>query len=323
MSLQLAIVSDVHYASPQEVARRPNVFDPIRNPLRRLLIRQYRRWFWLHDPFSHNHLFDRFLDGVDGADFAVANGDYSCDSAYIGVADDCAFASARMCLDRFLGRFGPNCQATIGDHEIGKKMLGAEEGGLRLASFRRAELELQLQPVWTTRLGRYVLIGITSTLAALPVYESEALAEEISEWRELRTAHLESVASCFDMVQPGERILLFCHDPTALPYLGELAAVHRKFPQIERTIIGHLHSNLFVRLGRFMAGMPEIRFLGHTPRRMSAALRQARSWAPFRILLCPSLTGLQLLKDGGYFTVKLDPDARIPPQYDLHRLNWT
>jgi hypothetical protein len=320
--VRLAIVSDIHHASPQEAARRKTMFDPISGPARRWFVQQYRARLWLRDPFAHNHLFDRFLDESRGVDYAIANGDYSCDSAYIGVSDDAAFASADLCLSRLRQQFNTNFQATFGDHEIGKKMLAAEQGGLRLASFHRAKRELKLETCWTVEVGRYLLIGVTSTLAALPLYEAEALPEERAEWRSLRDEHMEAIERLFDAVRSEQRILLFCHDPSALPFLGRLPSVVRRLPQLERTIIGHLHSPALVRLSAMMAGMPVINFLGHTPRRLSGAVREARHWKPFRVLLCPSLTGLQLLKDGGYYTVELDRDAAVAPRFQFHALKW-
>jgi hypothetical protein len=98
--------------------------------------------------------------------------------------------------------------------------------------------------------------------------------------------------------------------------------VREKLPQIERTIIGHLHSNLIFFKSRFLRGMPVINFLGHTPRRISAALRQARHWKPFNVLLCPSTAGIQLLKDGGYLTAELDLTGQAPARFHCHRLPW-
>jgi hypothetical protein len=163
---------------------------------------------------------------------------------------------------------------------------------------------------------------VTSTLVALPVFEAEALPEELAEWRTLREEHLAAIERIFRRVRPDQRILLFCHDPTALPFLGQLQSVTEKWPQLERTVIGHLHSTAFVRMSALLSGMPEIRFLGHTPRRYSKALREARHWRPFRTLLCPSLSGLQIFKDGGYYTVALDRDAREPARFEFHRLKW-
>src|SRR5262245_31287515 len=102
------------------------------------MMKTYRRHIWLRDPFAHNHLLDRFLTDTAGADLAVANGDYSCDSAYVGVSDPAALQSAEECLGKLRATFGTRFHGTIGDHEIGKKTLGADAGGLRLASYERA-----------------------------------------------------------------------------------------------------------------------------------------------------------------------------------------
>ncbi|HVV71479.1 MAG TPA: hypothetical protein VHI52_08280, partial [Verrucomicrobiae bacterium] len=86
------------------------------------------------------------------------------------------------------------------------------------------------------------------------------------------------------------------------------------------TIIGHLHSNLVLWKSRWLAGMPKINFLGHTTRRLSAALRKARDWRPFKVRLCPALAGIELLHDGGYLTVELDAEAKRPAEFRFHRL---
>jgi hypothetical protein len=316
----LFVISDTHYASAAEQARCDFCNKVISNPLRRVVVRVYRRFIWMRDPFGHNHLLDKFLSAASSADLVVANGDYSCDSAFIGVADDAAFQSAQECLGKLRVQFRDNFHATIGDHELGKKTLAVDAGGLRIASYHRATEGLGLKPFWQLDLAKYVLIGVTSTLLALPVFESEALSEEVKEWRELRAQHVDEIARAFRGLESHQRVLLFCHDPTALPYLAELPDVREKLPQIERTIIGHLHSNLLLFKSRLLCGMPVINFLGHTPRRISGALRQGRHWAPFKVLLCPSLAGIQLLKDGGYCTVELD--AQKPARFEKHGLCW-
>lgn len=298
------------------------MFDPITPPLRRWLVRQYRRWLWLHDPFAHNHLLDDFLAQAADAGWVIANGDYSCDTAFVGVTDDAAFESADLCLTKLRSHFPHRLRLTIGDHEIGKKMLAADAGGLRLASFRRAREELKLEPFWQLELDRYVLMGITSTLVALPVFESETLAEELPEWHDLRAQHLEQVRRAFQSLQPAQKVLLFCHDPTALPFLARDEVVRSRLSQLERTIIGHLHSPVVLKQALRLSGLPTIGFLGHTPLRLSKALREARQWEPFRLALCPSPAGIQLRKDGGYLTVELDPDGSRPAQILYHPLPW-
>jgi hypothetical protein len=315
----LAILSDIHYAGPGECARRDEAFRGIGNPLTRLAVKAYRHFIWLRDPFAHNHLLDQFVNRNPTPDYVIANGDFSCDSAYIGVSDPSAFQSAELCLEKLRRAYAPRLLTTYGDHELGKKKLGCNEGGLRLQSWHRARNELGLEPFWQLTLGDYVLLGMVSTLAALPVYEAEILPEELAAWRALRAEHLMKVEAAFSAIHPGQRILLFCHDPTALPFLARLPAVQARWGQFERTIIGHLHSDLILKQTRWLAGMPHFPY-GHTFRRMSMALREARHWKPFHVLLCPSLSGIELLKDGAYYTVELNLGRPEPLQFVRHAI---
>ena len=191
---------------------------------------------------------------------------------------------------------------------------------MRLESWHCAQDRLGLRPFWQLTIGRYVLMGVVSSLVALPIFEADALVEELSEWERLRAAHMTQIREAFIALAPDQRILLFCHDPTALPFLSQEPAVKGRISQIEQTFIGHLHSELVLWKSRWLAGMPRITFLGHTAKRLSAALRRGRYWQPFRIRLCPSLAGIELLKDGGYLTAELDPEGRKPLRVDRHRL---
>ena len=154
------------------------------------------------------------------------------------------------------------------------------------------------------------MLGIVSSLVALPVFEAEILPAERPEWERLRAEHLAEIRRAFAALRPDQRVLLFCHDPTALPFLWREEAIRSRLPQIELTIIGHLHSNLVFWKSRLLAGMPPIRFLGHTVQRFSTALSEARRWRPFHVRLCPALAGIELLKEGGYCTIELDPEAQ-------------
>ncbi len=179
-----------------------------------------------------------------------------------------------------------------------------------------------MEPFWQRTIGRYVLMGVMSSLVAWPVYGLEALASELPAWEKLRVAHLESIRQAFTALRPEQRVLLFCHDPTALPFLWREEAVRQKLGQLERTIIGHLHSDWILFKSRVLRGMPALSFLGHTVKRLSTALREARYWKPFHLLLCPSLSGMQLWKDGGYYTGLLYPQGEQPAEFHLHRLKW-
>lgn len=317
----IAVLSDIHYASAAEQARGDDYeLAGIANPLLRSVFKAFRHFVWLPYPLRQNHLLDMFLAGVEPVDRVVAVGDYSCNSAFVGVSDEAACHSAKECLGKLRRKFGPNCHACFGDHELGKKSMAGGLGGMRLASWRCARRELELQPFWRVELGNYVLMGVVSSLVALPVYEADTLPEERSEWEELRGEHLAEIRQGFAALKPAQRVLLFCHDPTALPFLWREGTLRSKFPQIEQTIIGHLHSGLILWKSRLLAGMPAIGFLGHTARRMSTALHEARCWKQFNVRLCPSLAGIQLLKDGGYYTIELDAEARHPARFRFHRL---
>ena len=92
--MRIVVVSDIHYAGASERARRGWERRVIRKRTLRWLASGYRRFFWLADPTAHNHQLDAFIASAADPELVVANGDYSCDSAFVGVADDAAFASA-------------------------------------------------------------------------------------------------------------------------------------------------------------------------------------------------------------------------------------
>jgi hypothetical protein len=286
----------------------------------RALLRVYRRFIWLDKPLHKNHLLDEFFQDVGPVDHVISNGDHTCGSAWVGVSDDACFESVKICLEQLRKRFSPGFQATIGDHDLGKMSFVGRRGGMRLASWHRAVGDLQLKPFWQIELGHYSLIGITSSLIALPVFEHDTLPEELPAWRRLRLEHFAEVREAFSNLDADQRVLLFCHDPTALQFLWGDDVIRAKLPQIEQTIIGHFHTNLVLRTSRVLAGIPPITFLGHTARRMSTALSEARHWRPFKVRLCPSLAGVELLKDGGFYTVDLDEGARQPAKFEFHSL---
>ena len=68
---RILILSDVHYASAAERARVNFELEGIENRLSRWLVWFWRRFIWLRDPFGHNYLLDRFLEGPGEADLVV------------------------------------------------------------------------------------------------------------------------------------------------------------------------------------------------------------------------------------------------------------
>lgn len=317
----IAILSDIHYAGPREQAVGDDYeIRSLKNPWLRFVLRRYRDHVWLRHPLSQNGQLDRFLAAVPPVDYAIANGDYCCNTSAFGVSDDAALESAQTCINQLRARFGDRLRVNFGDHELGKLRLMGTRGGLRLRSWERATTELGLPSFWRLDLGNYVLFNCVSTLVALPTFECDMLPEERETWLKLREQHLAEVRAAFASLRPDQRVLFFCHDPTALPFLAQDEVIQAKLPQIEQTIIGHLHSNLYLRLSRLLSGIPEIRCCGHSIQRMSAAVNQARRWKPFRVMLCPSLAGIELLKDGGFFTVELASEANQPARFQFHPL---
>jgi hypothetical protein len=317
----IAILSDIHYAGPAEQDRGQDYeFRDLRNPFQRFFCRYYRHFIWLRAPLSHNRLLDQFLDRVGEPDHVFALGDYSCDSAFVGVSDRAAFESTRECLDKLRQRFGDRLHPLIGDHELGKFPLFGRRGGLRFESWGRAVEELGLQPFWRVDAGRYACLGITSSVLTLPAMSAEMLEADRAKWEDERRRHLQQIREAFRSLSSGQRILLFCHDPTALPYLWDEPDVRERIDQLERTIVGHLHSRIILRKSRWLAGMPAIAFLGHTVKRLSRALGRAHAWEPFKVHLCPSLAGIELLKDGGFYTAQLTDDHNHPLELSLHRI---
>jgi len=318
---RIAIVSDIHFAGPREQAHGPDFeFAHARPCFRTRLVRLYRHCIWMRNPVAHNSLLDEFIRRTDCADLVVANGDYTCDVAGVGVSHDEACESVQCCLGKLRARFGERFHAIIGDHELGKVALLGDHGGLRLRSWQRCTTECGLDPFWRVEMGNYVLLGITSTLVALPIFRPDAEDHEWADWEVLRAKHFSQIDDAFGSLQSGQKVILFCHDPTALTFLRQREAVGGRLDQIECTIIGHLHTRLVYWKSRLLAGMPILNGLGVTVRRMSTALNQARLWRDFKPRLCPALAGIELFKTGGHLTLQLDESARQPACVVYHRL---
>lgn len=319
--VKIAILSDIHYAGAAEQARGQDYeARSIGNPLLRQLVWFYRHFIWMRNPLEQTPQLGRFLKDIGPVDFVVANGDYSCDSGFVGLSDPAALASAQECVSRLRAQFGDRIQFTMGDHELGKLSIFGGHGGMRLASWTHATETLGLPAFWKLHLENYLLLGVNSSLLALPAHQTDTLPEEWAPWLKLREAHLAEIRATFATLQPEQRVLLFCHDPTALPFLWREESVRRRLPQIEQTIIGHLHTRLVLWKSRLLSGLPPIRFLGHTVHKLTSALHEAHYWWPFRVRICPALSGIEMLNDGGYYVVEIDPAAKVPAQFNFHPL---
>jgi hypothetical protein len=321
--VRLALASDLHYAGPLEQARgEDSDLRRIPNPFQRAVLRCWRHRFWMRHPLGNNALLDRFLEQAvqAGCTHAIVNGDYAADTASLGLSDEGTWESACLCVQRLREVFADRLSLVIGDHELGKLSFFGHYGGLRLASWERATNGLGLAPVWTWDLGVYRLIAVTSTLVALPMFSRDMLPEERPLWERLRHVHLQEIAAALEPLAPERRWILFCHDPTALPFLADLPAVQGRLDQVALTVIGHLHSPLILWKSRLLSGMPRLRRLGISVERMSGALQQAAVWRRFHVRLCPSLAGIQIERGGGWVELELCPAGNGPLVWRVHKL---
>lgn len=316
---RIAIVSDIHYAGPREFAHGPKFeFAGAKPSLAKGVAMVYRNLIWMRNPIGNNHLLDSFIKRAADADMVIANGDYTCDVAGLGAGHDDGLESVQECLGKLRNAFGEKLHAICGDHEFGKVSLLGDHGGLRLKSWERVTSDCGLRPFWRVDLGNVVLIGITSTLISLPVYRADALESEWATWERLRENHLAEIRAAFDALLPQQRVILFCHDPTALPHLWREESVRSKANQILNTIIGHLHTRLLLWKTRVLAGLPPVRCLGISMERMTTGLRDARDWRHFKVRLCPALAGIQLMSGGGFLTMAVDESGAKMPQIKFH-----
>jgi hypothetical protein len=315
------VLSDIHFAGPGERARGSDYeLAPIKKPLLRFFAGALRHVIWMRDPLARSPQLQVFLNKARAADLVVVNGDYTLDSGFIGLADEACLESARECLGRLRAQFGDRLHLVIGDHDLGKKAMFSDLGSMRLASWQVTTETLGIKPFWQLSVGNYLLLAVTSSLIALPAHQVDALPEEWAEWQRLREEHMAAISAVFDSLLPGQRVILFCHDPTALPFLALEESVQRRMPQIEHTIIGHLHTDMILWKSRLLAGMPVVRAFGPAVYKMSAALHKAQAWRPFKVCLCPALAGIELFNDGGYLSLTLDPAARQPGEITFHPL---
>lgn len=323
--VRILIVSDPHYVGPSERGRKDYEACWLPKLSQRLFVRAYRRFFWMKDPLIQTELFLSALEeaGDQAVDWVVLNGDLSLDTGFVGVSDPLAFESARLCLNEIWERFDKQTlRVTLGDHDLGKMSMMGGRGGMRIDSLNRFRDDLDIEPCWHLDLGSFRLMGICSSLVALPAYQHDLEPEEKAVWYRERACHLNSIQSRLESLGKHQRLILFCHDPTALPFLlDEQVVTQAILDKIERTVLGHLHSPSIFSLSSRLAGMKPIRFLGRTGEKISKALQKAGNWTPFKPILCPSPGGIQLCKDGGYLTLNLDLEG-MKVDFEFHPLSW-
>lgn len=297
--MRVAVLSDVHVLGPGEERKERRVAaelgadrSAVSRGWRRALHRLRRR-FWNWHPAPREACFLRALDEIAARhpDLVVANGDYGGDVGGIGLSDPATFASVAHVVEMIRATFPGRARFVFGDHEIGKYSTALQRGGIRLESLRRGEKEIGIASHWVERQGDFLLVGVHSTLLALDLFLPEALPSEVDGWVRRRDEHLAEVEHTFEGLPRGGRVILFCHDPSALSVLHERPAVRARLDRVACTVLGHLHTPKLLPLTR-AAG----RLTGWSPRYPVARIiargaQGAGAWKAFRPVVCPSTFG--------------------------------
>jgi len=159
-TIRLAIVSDIHYASAREQARGNDYeLRGIANPLLRRLLAIWRRFVWQREPLHQNYLLENFLARTGGRFCHRQRGLLMITPLYRSQRRCGVPECARSAWGNCVKPSERNLRATFGDHELGKLSFFGGQGGMRLASWHRAQQELGLEPFWRVEIGRYVLMA--------------------------------------------------------------------------------------------------------------------------------------------------------------------
>ncbi len=317
--MRVAVISDVHVLGPDEARRTHRIYREVGShhsfltrKWHRALMR-IRRRLWNWHPENRYACFVRALDEIAlfRPDWVVANGDLGGDAAGVGISAREAFESVRRVVDLLRCTFPERCRFVYGDHEIGKHSTELRRGGIRLESLRRGEQALDLPPFWHTRDGRWHLIAVCSTLLSLRLFLPEALPAEIPEWEERRQGHLSRIRETFAALPSDARVLLFLHDPSALSVLEELPEVRARLPNIERTIVGHLHAPWLLKPTMWLSRLPAPKLNYPVARIIAHGARGAHRWPTFRPVVCPSTFGAGHYFSGGVLFLETDAADRL------------
>lgn len=317
--MRLAVISDIHVLGESELEHSRQSADDLGNDLSRLR-RRWRRglnrmrdslWNWRPEP--RRDCFLKALEDVEqfNPDWVVVNGDYGGDARGVGLSDESTFESAAVVIDMVRALFPKRSRFVFGDHDLGKYSTNLREGGIRLASLDKGEALLGIRSFWHEVDENFHLIGINSSLFGLDLFLPEALQDEIPEWKRRREEHRQHVATAFERLPADARVLLFCHDPGALAALLSIDSVAGRLHQIERTILGHLHTPGLLRLIRMLPPMPRLNPKYPVARINAHSLSDARTWRVFSPVLCPSTFGAGRHLSGGALFAETDSTGAL------------
>lgn len=318
--MRIAVISDIHVTGPVERARSEASYQELgtgQHPLRRRWRRglhRVRTRLWNAHPEWREEAFLRALAHVAefDPDWVIANGDYSSDHGGVGVSDDATFHSASGVVRAIRRVFQDHCRFIFGDHDLGKYSTVRRSGGIRFKSLELGEQKLGIPSFWHEVDEDIHLIGVNSSLFTLDAFLPEALTHEIPQWEKRRAQHTEEVSEAFARLPNKARILLFCHDPSALQALSDIRSVKNRIQQIEMTVIGHLHAPSLLKLARLVPKgasvwkpkYPVARIIAH-------GLQGVASWRQFKPVVCPSTFGAGHHLRGGLLFIEKDAKGKL------------
>ena len=199
----------------------------------------------------------------------------------------------------------------FGDHDLGKYSTERQDGGIRLESLRRGEDILGIPSFWHEVDEDVHLIGVNSSLFTLDFFLPEALEAEVTEWKRRREEHIGHVSHAFDGLPDKARVLLFCHDPSALHALSQVPIVSKRMKQIELTVIGHLHSPTLLRMAKLVPRRKDWKPKYPVARIIARGLEGVKSWKQFHPVLCPSTFGTGHHLPGGLLFIEKDARGKL------------
>lgn len=317
--MKLAVISDIHVLGPRELQAAHAAhdelgsdLDPIRRKWRRGLHRVRRR-LWnghleLREP-AFRHALSRLLEF--DPDWIIANGDFGGDFGGTGLSNDATFESAATAVQLMRDLFANRCRFVFGDHDLGKYSTVLRGGGIRLDSLHRGEKALGIPSFWHVRDEDFHLIGVNSSLFTLDFFLPEALVDEIPVWREKRREHIEQVSHAFDGLPRNARVILFCHDPSALTALAQVPVVQKRLNHVEQTVVGHLHTPSLMKLTKLAPLFARLNPRYPVARIIAKGLKGAQAWQQFNPVVCPSTFGTGHHVAGGLLFLERDANGRL------------
>lgn len=310
--MRIAVISDIHVLGPGEHENDRDIRAALSHGIGwpramwRHFLHAARMRFWNWIPESRYACFLKALEEIQGfhPDWVIANGDYGGDARGVGLSDDATYESAAGVITLIREVFPDRCHFIFGDHDIGKYSTAMRQGGIRLASLDVGEQRLGIRSFWHEKVDGVHLIGVNSSLITLDHFLPEALTEEISEWQERRRRHEELVTEAFTLPAGSDRIILFCHDPSALGVLIRNPVICAQQSRIELTVLGHLHEPRLLALAQRLPRLPDWRPRYPVARIITEGIRSAKTWKLFNPIVCPSPFGTGNHLSGGVLFIE-------------------